>query len=420
MVTRTTRAPARRRVAPPTAGTSIAQLEPGTLVLTCERVRKALLGELRQPDEWQGRIYVVISPALTDNSPAMIGAQYFRQGWQYRIELPIRIEPAKLVRSLTQVLLLEFANRSRPERSAELPLWLTEGFTQHLLHSTLVDLVVRPPIGDTRPVPVRETQWQQVGLDPLESVRERLNTHAAMSFTRMSDLVPQDLAEETWLTFQACSHLFVARLLEMPNGREGLAHMLAILPRHLNWQTALFKTFDPVFQRMLDVEKWWSVVLFQFTGVDALNAWSLEVALDKLDEMLAVPVLVGTAQRSLPSRRRVTVQEIVQNWDFLSQQSLLQGVANELATARVRMPPELIPLLTGYQRELQDYLLRRASAGQGRSLPGLPSTTADLLVREALRELDALDRQRDALRPSPSPRPNSTAPSAPPPDRPAP
>ncbi|MGA1238607.1 MAG: hypothetical protein ACO34E_17290 [Limisphaerales bacterium] len=118
-------------------------LEPATLAITAERVRQALLKELLQPDFWQARVYVVIDNRLPQNSPALIGATRFTQGWRYQIELPNSIEPLKLVRGLTQVLLLEFANRSQPSRSAEIPLWLSEGLTQQILHQSLFDLVVR-------------------------------------------------------------------------------------------------------------------------------------------------------------------------------------------------------------------------------------------------------------------------------------
>ena len=37
----------------------LVNLEPGTLVLTCERVRQALLRELQQPDAWLGRFSLV-------------------------------------------------------------------------------------------------------------------------------------------------------------------------------------------------------------------------------------------------------------------------------------------------------------------------------------------------------------------------
>jgi hypothetical protein len=388
------------RTGPPTANEEddqLVELEAGTLVLTCERVRTALRRELQQPDTWQGRIYVIIDPQLPQNSPALIGAQNFKQGWHYRVELPPSIEPAKLVRALTHVLLMEYGNRTHPTRSAEIPLWLLEGFTQHILHSTLVDLVVRPP-QPSRNLPVRRSSEEKVGYDPLSAARERLSTHAALSFSRMAEITGGELASETWATFQASAHVFFSRLLQIPGARDSLSRMLSDLPYHLNWQTAFFNRFQPVFVRLLDVEKWWSVVLVQFTGHDPLHAWSTSVALDKLDQVLSVPVLVSDNRQGLANRRKVTVQELLENWGFLSQQTLVQGVANQLQLCRVKMPTELLELTDAYQKVLRDYLADRAQVGRARSLPGLPRTTADLLVRDARKKLDRLDKQRSGFR----------------------
>lgn len=392
------------------ADSALVDLEPATLVLTCERVRRALLTELQQPDAWQGRIYVVIDARLATNSPALIGAESFKQGWHYRVELPPSIEPAKLVRGLTQVLLMEFANRSHPTRSAQVPLWLVEGLTQHVLHSALVDLVVRPPLaGDG--LPVRRTSEEQVGYDPLSAIRERLRTHAALSFSRMAEITGEDLAPETWETFQASAHLFVNRLLQVPGARVSLARMLSELPYQLNWQTVFFSNFRPLFVRLLDVEKWWSVVLVQFTGHDPLNTWSTDTALEKLDQVLSVPVLLSDNREGLARRRKVTPQELLQNWDFLSQQSLVQGVVHQLQACRFKMPPEMLDLTDDYRRVLEEYLAQRSQAGRARSLPGLPKTTADLLVRDACKKLDRLDEQRKALRPgAPPPSAESSSP----------
>ncbi len=394
-------------------------LEPATLAITAERVRQALLKELLQPDFWQARVYVVIDNRLPQNSPALIGATRFTQGWRYQIELPNSIEPLKLVRGLTQVLLLEFANRSQPSRSAEIPLWLSEGLTQQILHQSLFDLVVRPPTQNSRPVVgpggvtagrFRESTDQQVGYYPLAAARERLSTHAALSFTRMAEVATEDLASETWLTFQASSHAFVNQLLEIPGGRLALANLLQTLPYTLNWQTAFFNSFQPRFVRTLDVEKWWSVVLVQLTGQNPLAAWSLQTAHDKIDQILLVPVLLPDSNDKLARRKSVSVQQIIQNWEFLAQQNLLQGVLNQLRICRFKVPPEMLELHDAYISTIDDYLSKRAVVGRARSLPGLPASTADLLVKDTVQRLDGLDSQRrQSSAPVENSQPTSTA-----------
>jgi hypothetical protein len=240
----------------------------------------------------------------------------------------------------------------------------------------------------------RESTDQQVGYNPLSSAQERLNTHAALSFTRMAEVTTDDLATETWLTFQASAHAFVNQLLQISGGRLSLARLLQTLPYSLNWQTAFFSNFQPLFVRTLDVEKWWSVVLVQLTGQNPLTAWSLQTAHDKLDQILLVPVLLPDSNDNLARRKTVSVQQIIQNWEFLAQQNLLQGVLNQLRICRFKVPPEMLQLHDAYIQTIEDYLSKRAVAGRARSLPGLPSSTADLLVKDTVQRLDQLDTQR--------------------------
>ena len=371
-------------------------LEPGTLLLTCERVRQALIAELQQVDPWQGRIYVVINPGLTNNHPPVIGAQFFTQGWQYRLELPPAIEAQKLVRGLVQVLLMEAANRSLPARSAEIPLWLSEGLTQQLLHSALVDLVVQPPLPSNQPVPARRITWQRLRPDPLEPSRTRLRTHAALSFRRMAEIGGDQVADETWKTFQASAHVFLGYLLQLPQARPALDTLLRQLPYHLNWQTAFFQVFAPVCPRLIDVEKWWSVVLVDFTGLDPMNTWSREMALQKLDDALNPPVLVADRRDRLPRRQRIAIHQILSEWESVGQRLLLQSVANELLTLRVKMPPELGELSEAYRLAIVNYLDRRKDLAGARARIGLPDTNSDRLIRATIQTLNDLDQRRAA------------------------
>ena len=380
----------------PAAG--LTALEPGTLLLTCERVRQALVAELQQADPWQGWIYVVINPALTNNHPPVIGAQLFTQGWQYRMDLPPAIEAQKLVRGLVQVLLMEAANRSLPARSAEIPLWLSEGLTQQLLHSALVDLVIEPPAPGDQRVPTRRMTWQRLRPDPLEPSRTRLRTHAALSFRRMAEIGGDQVAEETWMTFQASAHVFLGYLMQLPQARPALDTLLRQLPYHLNWQTAFFQVFAPVFPRLIDVEKWWSVVLVDFTGLDPMNAWSREVALQKLHDALNPPVLVADSRDRLPRRHRIAVQQILSEWESVGQRLLLQNVVNELLTLRVKMPPELGELSEAYRMAIANYLERRKDLSGARARIGLPDTGSDRLVRTTIQTLNDLDQRRAAER----------------------
>jgi hypothetical protein len=345
-------------------------------------------------DFWYFPIYVLVNPAMPNGEPPAIGVRRIAGGWQYQVEVPRWTESAKLVRGIVQVLFLELANRTSLQRSAEIPLWLVEGFSQHLMASSPADLVVGHPNLTINGVQVRWQSRPPTPRDPLKDVRERLQQYAAFSFTHMGEIDPTQLSEETWKTFQACAHLFVSQLLNLPDARGQLGLMLAQLPHHLNWQIAFLNAFHSRFPRMLDAEKWWAVVLVHFSGLDSANAWSVELALAKIQQTITPPVLINRQPQELPLRANLRLQEIIDRFDYLRQRILLQDVIRQLQIIRVLTPPRIVPLLDNYRRTLEDYIQRRDRVGVARSLPGLPPLNSDRLVHEIIDRLDALDRAR--------------------------
>ena len=112
------------------------ELEPTLATVSCERIKQMLLRELNVTAPWRGNIYLVLYPAMAAGNPVTITSGRFKNGWQYRVDLPSVVERPRYVRAIVQVLLLELANRTTQERGAEIPLWLIEGFSQLLLASS--------------------------------------------------------------------------------------------------------------------------------------------------------------------------------------------------------------------------------------------------------------------------------------------
>jgi hypothetical protein len=372
-------------------GAELIELDPNILAVSCERVKQALLRELTLPDLWRGRVYIEINPAIATNQAPLIATKRYLDGWQYQIELPRRIDKTKLVRGMVQALLLEIANRNAGLRSAEIPLWLSEGLSQQLLHSSELDLVLSQPSRNVNRVNINWQARQAVRRDALQSARERLQSHAALTFAKLGDTPPDRIPDETWKTFQASAQLFVSQLMQMPGGRAGVVEFLYQLPLYLNWQSAFLGAFGNAFPRLLDVEKWWAVVLVQFTGQDPSQAWSIPVTLQKLDETLHPPALISTDRKDLPHRARLRVQQIIADWDYLRQRIALKEVATQLMLVRYKAPPELLSLVDDYRAAIDGYLAKRDQSGVARSLPGLPSFRADLLVRDTVKRLNELD-----------------------------
>jgi hypothetical protein len=200
-----------------TVSTNTAQVElsPHTLVVTCERIKSMLLRELGLGDFWFFPIHVLVNPAMPNDEPPIIGMKMFSDAWRYQVEVPRWTEPAKLVRGIVHVLLLELANRTPAHRSAEIPLWLIEGFSQHLIASNPADLVVDHPSRVINGVKVRWQSRPPAIRDPLKSVRERLQEYAALSFSHMGEIDAALMSEETWKTFPGLQSSF----------RESIAHL---------------------------------------------------------------------------------------------------------------------------------------------------------------------------------------------------
>ncbi len=303
------------------------------------------------------------------------------------------------MRGLVHALLLEMANRNAVNRSAEVPLWLVEGLTLHLARSSLIDLVAPDPRVTMNRVTFSASTRQAVRPDPLAEARERLQSRTAFSFARLGEVTVDQLSGENWETFQASAQLLVSQLLVLPGGRLALTEMIARLGIHPNWQTAFLNAFPSQFGSMLDVEKWWSVVLVHFTGLDPLHAWSAEVAWNKLSETLLPPVLVSNHPKEAPQRQRLSLQRLLGEWDSLRHRTVLRGVVSELVLMRVRLPPEFVSVADDYRVVIGEYLSKAEKAGPGRAPAGAPPTAADRLIRETIRLLDDLDRRREQLRP---------------------
>ena len=379
------------------ANSTLIELDPNILAVTCERIKQALLRELPMADLWRGRVYVEINSALSTNQAPLVFAKPYLNGWQYQVELARSIEKPKLVSGLVQVLLLEIANRNAGLRSAEIPLWLSEGIAQTLVHGSEVDLVVPHPQRNFNLVNLSWQARQAARRDPLGEARERLQTHAALSFGKLSDELPNSVPEDTWKTFRASAQLFVHQLVRLPGGRPRLVAMLYELPLYLNWQTAFLGAFRGLFPRPLDVEKWWAVTITHFTGQDPTQAWAMPVALQKLDEALHPPVLISASRKDMPQRSRMSVQRIIKEWDYLRQRIVLKGVTTQLFSVRLKSPPELVAQVEEYRAAIEAYLAKRDQIGMAGSLPGLPPLRADFLVAEIVKKLDELDAKRAAV-----------------------
>ena len=355
-------------------------IDPAVLAVTCERIKQILATELGWGDRWRGTIYVNVHPVRSDNERPEIYPFQTDQGWRYRVEMPDEIIRTRLLQAIIEVLLLEFANRAATEETVVLPPWLVEGLTAHLISGSLSSVALSPSAFNVRLKPRN---------DSAATLRQQMLEAGTLTVDQLNWPTEQNREPGRDLIYQHSAQLFVRELLRLRGGPDALCATLALLPEHLNWQTAFLRGFESHFQRMLDVEKWWSLQLAQLQTRENSVLWSTGEARQRLEEILYTPLQVQLADEELPHVTPVALQTVLNDWNFSQQSPLLQNKLNQLRAARVRLTPELAALTDGYATVLEKYLQARSHEGRF-----FRERKARAAVAGAVQELNNLDLRR--------------------------
>lgn len=383
------------------------QLEPTLATVSCERIKDGLMRELGATVPWRGPIYLVLYAARAPRDTITITSQRFKGGWQYRVDFPDVVERARYVRVVVQVLLLELANRTAQGREPEIPLWLTEGFSELLMASSEAEIILPPPRATANRVTFNATLVNTHRGTLVEQAQKKLHGRPPLTFENLSWPTEEDWFGEPGELYCGSAQLFVGELLRLPEGRACLREMLAQLPQHYNWQFAFLRAFHAYFDRPLDVEKWWALSVAQATGRAQAPTWSLEASWQKLDQTIHSAVQVRTGANDLPLHAEVTLQRVIREWDAARQAQALNNTLRELGLLRLRVAQELVGLVQDYCQVIGTYLQQRSRAGSVLSSRAAGRKRA---ADAAVQQLDALDARREAFRPAPKPVPESQAP----------
>lgn len=370
----------------PLPGVSYVRLDPKLVTVSCERIKEALLQELRMNDQWRGAIYISLHPVRQDNESIVVTSVRYIDGWSYRVDAPEQVNTARFIKAVTQVLLLEIANRQPGPHPVELPLWLTEGLASHLQATAALSLTVEPNMRIVR---------DERNRDPLALARARLRAHSPLTLNELNWPTEEQLLGQNAEVYQSCAHLFVHELLRLKNGPEKLRRMLAGLPDHLNWQTSFLQAFKAYFPRLIDVDKWWALNVVHLTGRDLMSMWPREESVRRLDEILGTTVQLRVIPKELPMSAEVRLQNIIAEWEFSRQTPVLLQKMNYLEVLRMRAAHELAGLVEAYRQTLEAYLQRRNQAAARAALKNQPSPSTRLIVDDTIERLDDLDKQRE-------------------------
>lgn len=370
-----------------------AYLDPSTLAVTCEKVKRALAQELGWGDRWRGTIFVNIHPVRRDRERPDIRAILTDRGWAYRIDLPDEISRRHLLEALVETLILEFADRASTNHSVELPPWLVEGLTAHLSEGRLAGIALQTrTLQQLSDEPLLRAPRQVNHIDVDQALRQRVQNGGVLNIDQLN--WPEFDGDQAMSAedYHYSAHLLVRELLRLRGGPDALCATLALLPEHLNWQTAFLRGFEPHFKRMLDVEKWWSITLSQWNAHDVSVFWSGPEARRKLEEILYTPMEVRLPDDPQPHITPVSLQTVLSDWNFQQQSPLLQTKLDQLRAAQRHCTANLTAIVNGYQATLANYLETRRHPGRF-----LAERRARAAVAQAIKELNALDEQRQRL-----------------------
>jgi hypothetical protein len=392
---------------------SLIHLEPALLAISGERIKQNLWHELEANQPWRGKIFITLHPAVSVDDGALITSERFKDGWQYHLLLPNVIEREHYVRAVTQVLLLELANRSAGPCAADIPTWLVEGLSRQLLISKEMEIILPPPAAQgASPSQLIQTpvgpvlsglaltsafadgRWQ----NPLDRAHKQLTSYPPLTFQELSWPTQTQLTDEAGELYRSSAQLFVSSLLHLNNGRACLRAFLAQLPQHYNWQLAFLSAYQTHFASLLEIEKWWALQVADFTGYDITQTWPADKSWQKLDETVRSGIQVRTAADELPFHAQATLQNIIRDWDRVPQRLALQSKLRELEGVESRVSHDLVFLADDYHKVIAYYLNHRDKRGL---LLGLRKKAIRRhAAAAALMQLDALDARRLTLRPA--------------------
>ncbi|HEY3763404.1 MAG TPA: hypothetical protein VGN23_16785 [Verrucomicrobiae bacterium] len=374
---------------------ALVTLEPALLAVSAEHIRDSVYQELGIDDiNWRGQVFLALRPARSLDEDVTIVSSRFNNAWMYRVELPDVVSRARLTHALAAVILLEYANRTAGDHSAEVPGWLAEGVSQQLLESVSPEIVSIGPGQAVNGYAESRIVANDFSMGRLTLAHMVLKNTEPLTVEQLSWPTDKQLSGADGGVYRASAQLFLSDLLALKGGPADVRAMLQALPQFYNWQLAFHAAFQAQFPSSLDVDKWWALQSVDFISRDAGPQWSPEISRVKMDEILAVPMDFRSASNNLPLRAEISLQNAINNVEAQRQVAILQQKVRELDLAQLQMAPQFAVLNEQYRRALADYLNEDPAASVSRWIKHPPARPGS---RKTIERLDALDAQRRAL-----------------------
>ena len=376
--------------------TNWVRLQPTLLAMTCERVKDALLLRLGAHDDWKGKVRIALRPIRRVDDPVRVTQTHYSDGWVYRVEMPDAMAPDRLLRTIVQLLVVEWANRHTSQTLADLPPWLAEGLSQNLLNDPALDLFLVPPVTKQNNLLMRETSLRKRRGAPLAAARVYFASHEPLDFEDLCWPPPTDAPGADASGFRYSAEFFVTELLRLRGGGPCLATMLDTLGNYRNWQTAFLHAFAPNFTRTLDVDKWWSLQVAHFLQRGDSLTWRPSESLRQLDAVLTL-TFTTEATNAAPKRTQRSLAAYLKEAAPAEQEEVLRPRIRQLQGLANRVNPALTPLTKDYLKLLEAHARELERGLRGSPSQRLNRYAFNQVTRKVVARLEALDAQRAKL-----------------------
>ncbi len=398
------------------------------LAISCERIKQAVLESFGLKDSWNGqitghgkvKIYFEekprekLPPVVVQRvySPARMGVI---AGWQYRVLVNGVVEEEVMVRAIVQIVLETITTRPGQNKLAEIPPWLIEGLVQFLKNRPGPSLVPTSEIGrgNSSPYYFADSKWKGKSpgdlfphyktdqrihrYAPFKEVRSRISGKTPLTFSLLSYPESELFEGDSWQTYKDFSHILFHQLKSMKQGSAYFKEFLNLIPNYLNWQLAFLEAFGEIFTRPIDIEKWWAVNLMLFLEKEDMNYWHKWLAMERLDQLLKIPVNLRVQRNSAPIQSTVSLSDVIREWNLGQvREAFLQKMLG-LQALRIRTPPRIALLVDGYLEVIRVYVAKTQRLDWNRNGKGLGDRNLRVLISGLLKRLETLEENRTAL-----------------------
>ena len=385
------------------------RLDPHYLVATAERIRQLLHDELKLEGRHRGTVFIKLLEAARQDDQIVVASGYdqLRREWNFKIEMPSEVAATKLVRLLTEVLILEAATRGAGGTQPEIPLWLREGMVGHVTALASGRAFFEPDHGlavTARPE------------DEAVALRNRIGKNEVFTLEQLSWPLTLPARPELEQDFRNSAHALVNELIRIPGGGRALGGMLLNLSQFQNWQFAFLGSFQDKFPTLLAAEKWWAVTSLHLGGRSDFERWTVAESLARLTRQLKVPIERRPAGTGEILREEMALPDIVSSMNYSVHKPILERVIAGLFNLELRAAPHLTRLVGDYRGALEKYLADRDEAFRVETERRQRTRRHEVAVEGFVRQLARLDTLRsdfELLIPEPAPEPGTLTAVAP-------